>query len=61
MKPFLAWSREENKVYFVGPGGAVWIPGSGGGPGPVFAELERIFGPMTVVLSRAALQALGAA
>lgn len=61
MKPFLAWCAEEGKVYFIGPGGAKWIPGSGGGAGPVFAELERVFGKMTVGLSSAAIKAIGAA
>lgn len=61
VRSFLAWCAEEGKVYFVGPNGATWIPGSGGGAGPVFAELERTFGPMTVTLTKAALSAIGVA
>lgn len=59
MKSFLVWCAEEHKVYFVGPAGAKWIPGQGGTAGPVYAELEKEFGPMAVTLSSAALRAIG--
>jgi hypothetical protein len=55
MKSYLAWDTDRKRVYMVGPGKPAWITTQ-----PVADELARIFGPLTVAMSSAALQALGA-
>lgn len=56
MKPFLAWCADYagGSTWFVGPSGARWITDAA-----VVSELAKIFGPLNIALSSAALNAIG--